>query len=186
MGRCRGNVWIDDPHPDGHPGIVQALVILCVDHCSSLLTGLLACAICPLQLIQNTAGQLVFNLPTFYHTTAFLCTLQWFLLDARIPIKSLLLAYSAGNGFGQSCIQDMVRPDSPARATLRSMTHMACSSLNSSGDPSCRSTTSRQFEVLAPRWWNELPADIRGYWMRERHTHKVIHGMYFYLTYNKR
>ena len=41
--------------------LVQALVISRLDYCSSLLAG-------PLQLIQNAAARLVFNLPKCSHS----------------------------------------------------------------------------------------------------------------------
>ena len=52
--------------------LVQALVISRLDYCNSLLAGLPARAIRPLQLIQNAAARLVFNQPKFSHTTPLL------------------------------------------------------------------------------------------------------------------
>ncbi|KAJ8410432.1 hypothetical protein AAFF_G00193360 [Aldrovandia affinis] len=49
--------------------LVQALVISRLDYCNSLLAGLPACAIKPLQLVQNAAARLVFNQPKFTHVT---------------------------------------------------------------------------------------------------------------------
>ena len=43
--------------------LVHAMVISRLDYCNSLLASLPACAIQPLQLIQNAAARLVFNLP---------------------------------------------------------------------------------------------------------------------------
>ena len=43
--------------------LVQALVISHLDSCNSLQAGLPACAIKPLQHIQNAAARLVFNQP---------------------------------------------------------------------------------------------------------------------------
>ena len=45
--------------------LIQTSVISKLDYCNSLLTGLPACALEPLQLIQNAAARLVFNQPKF-------------------------------------------------------------------------------------------------------------------------
>ena len=47
--------------------LVQAMVISRLDYCNCLLANLPAYAIQPLQLIQNAAACLVFNLPKFSH-----------------------------------------------------------------------------------------------------------------------
>ena len=46
--------------------LFQALVLSRLDYCNSLLAGLPASAIRPLQLIQNAAARLVFNAPQTY------------------------------------------------------------------------------------------------------------------------
>ena len=137
--------------------LVQALVISRLDYCNSLLAGLPASAIRPLQLIQNAAARLVFNQPKFSHTTPLLRSLHWLPVAARIRFKTLVLAYHAVNGSGPVYIQDMVKLYTPARS-LRS------ASANQLVAPSLRakhSSKSRLFAVLAPKWWNELPIDIR-------------------------
>ena len=48
--------------------LVQAIVLSRLDYCNSLLAGLLASAIRPLQLIQNAAARLIFNVPRYTHT----------------------------------------------------------------------------------------------------------------------
>ena len=52
--------------------LVQALLISHLDYCNSLLAGLSASAIRPLQLIQNAAARLVFNQPKFTQTSPLL------------------------------------------------------------------------------------------------------------------
>uniref|UniRef100_A0A8C2X723 Ferric-chelate reductase 1 n=1 Tax=Cyclopterus lumpus TaxID=8103 RepID=A0A8C2X723_CYCLU len=88
--------------------LVQALVISRLDYCNSLLAGLPANAIRPLQLIQNAAARLVFNRPKFTHTTPLLRDLHWLPVAARIRFKTLVLAYRAANRSGPVYIQDMV------------------------------------------------------------------------------
>ena len=103
------------------------------------------------------AARLVFNQPKFCHTTPLLRSLHWLPVAARIRFKTLVLAYHAVNGSGPVYIQDMVKLYTPARS-LRS------ASANQLVAPSLRakhSSKSRLFAVLAPKWWNELPIDIR-------------------------
>ncbi|XP_071063220.1 uncharacterized protein, partial [Pseudochaenichthys georgianus] len=140
--------------------LVQVLVISRLDYCNSLLAGLPACAIRPLQLIQNAAARLVFNLPKCSHTTPLLRCLHWLPITARIHFKTLVLAYHAANGSGPSYIQDMVKPYTPARA-LRSASTKRLAAPSLRRGPKFPSAKTRGFAILAPKWWNELPIDIR-------------------------
>ena len=73
--------------------LVQALVISRIDYCNSLLAGLPACTFKPLQMIQNAAARLVFNLPKTAHVALLLISLHWLPVAARTKFKALLLAY---------------------------------------------------------------------------------------------
>ncbi|KAJ8372143.1 hypothetical protein AAFF_G00294270 [Aldrovandia affinis] len=90
-----------------------------------------ACAIKPLQLVQNAAARLVFNQPKFTHVTLYspLCTGSP--IAARIRFKPL-------------------RSASAGRLTAPSLRA-----------PGSRSSRSRLFSVLVPRWWNDLPQLVR-------------------------
>ncbi|KAJ8379879.1 hypothetical protein SKAU_G00006570 [Synaphobranchus kaupii] len=67
--------------------LVQTMVTSRLDYCNSLLASLPACAILPLQLIQNAAARLVFNLPKFSHVTPLLRSLHWLPVAARIRFR---------------------------------------------------------------------------------------------------
>ncbi|MCJ8738156.1 hypothetical protein PDJAM_G00032410 [Pangasius djambal] len=127
--------------------LVQSLVISRLDYCNSLLAGLPLSAIRLLQLIQNAAARLVFNLPKFSHTAPFLCSLHWLPVAARIRFKTLMLAYKAKNGPAPTYLKALITP------------HVAPCSLRSSSTarlvpPSLRVQgrhASRVFSVLSPR-----------------------------------
>ena len=98
--------------------LVQSLVISRLDYCNSLLAGLPASAIKPLQRIQNAAARLVFNLPKFSHVTPLFRDLHWLPVVARIKFKTIL-AYKAVDGTAPAYLQALLKPHTPARS-LRS------------------------------------------------------------------
>ncbi|KAK3522209.1 hypothetical protein QTP70_032778 [Hemibagrus guttatus] len=81
--------------------------------------GLPLNAIRPLQMIQNAAAPLVFNLPKFSHTTPLLRSLHWLPVAARIRFKTLMLAYKAKNGPAPSYLKALITPRTAPRS-LRS------------------------------------------------------------------
>ncbi|XP_064877885.1 uncharacterized protein LOC135572926, partial [Oncorhynchus nerka] len=139
--------------------LIQALVISRLDYCNSLLAGLPACAIKPLQLIQNAAAHLVFNLPKFSHVTPLLRSLHWLPVEARIRYKTMVLAYGAVRGTAPQYLQALIRPYTQTRA-LRSSTSGLLASLPLR-KYSSRAAQSKLFAALAPQWWNKLPHDAR-------------------------
>ena len=147
--------------------LVQALVIKHLDYCNSLLAGLPAGALQLLQLIQNAAARLVFNLPKFTHTTLlpslvtsgcphpfqetnhlheFNMERFWkrFLKDFDIRVSAVtpVLAYRAANGSGPVYIQDTVKPYTPARP-------LCSASANWLAAPSLRTNHSTKSQLLA-------------------------------------
>ena len=124
-----------------------------------LLASLPAYAIQPLQLIQNAAARLVFNLPKFSHITPLLWSLHWLPVATRIRFKVLTLAYAAANKTAPHYLQDSLHAYTPARplhsaATCR-LAHPASHVTVS------RSSQLRSFSTLVPQWWNDLPIPIR-------------------------
>ena len=131
-----------------------------LDYCNSLLAGLPASAIKPFQHIQNAAALLVFNLPKFSHVTPLFRDLHWLPVAARIRFKTMVLIYKAVNETAMTCLQVLVRPHALARAlrVTTSTSRLVPPSLRASKG---RTAKSQLFSVLAPLWWNDLPADVR-------------------------
>lgn len=135
--------------------LVQAMVISRLDYCNALLTGLPACAIKPLQMIQNAAARLVFNQPKRAHVTPLLKELHWLPVSARTKFKSLTLAYRVLSGEAPSYLGELI------------MAYAAPRKLRSSGErrlalPPVLPKQSRLFSWVVPRCWNRLPCATRA------------------------
>ncbi|KAK0145530.1 hypothetical protein N1851_015555 [Merluccius polli] len=109
----------------------------------------------------NNNPDLVMKLPKFSHVTPPLFRdLRWLPVAARIRFKTMVLTYKAVNGTAPTYLQALVRSHGPARA-LRATT-----SARQLVPPSLRASKgctakSQLFSVLAPLWWNKLPADVK-------------------------
>src|SRR4029434_2754475 len=79
------------------------------DYCNALLTGLPACVVKPLQMIQNAAARLVFNQTKRAPVTRLLIELHWLPVAARIKFKSLMLAYRVLTGTAPTYLNALVR-----------------------------------------------------------------------------
>src|SRR4029434_2734174 len=99
--------------------LVQTLVSSRLDYCNTLLTGLPACVVKPLQMIQNAAARLVLNQTKRAHVTPLLIELHWLPVAARIKFKSLMLAYRVLTGSAPTYLNALVRANVTPR-TLRS------------------------------------------------------------------
>ncbi|XP_076155180.1 uncharacterized protein LOC143138640 [Alosa pseudoharengus] len=135
--------------------LVQAIVISRLDYCNALLTGLPACAVKPLQMIQNAAARLVYNQPKRAHVTPLLIQLHWLPMAARIKFKALTLAYKVVSGSAPTYLNAFIQTYATSRP-LRSSDERRLAL------PPVRSGQSKLFSSVVPRWWNTLPVPTRA------------------------
>ncbi len=96
--------------------LIQALVLSRLDYCNTLLAGLPASSIKPLQLIQNAAAALIFNEPKITHVTPLFINLHWLPIAAHIKFKAIMFAFKTTSGsaplylkHGSSCLVSTVQ-----------------------------------------------------------------------------
>ncbi|KAG5271158.1 hypothetical protein AALO_G00176540 [Alosa alosa] len=85
------------------------------DYCNALLTGLPACAVKPLQMIQNAAARLVYNQPKKGTCYPLLIQLHWLPMAARIKFKSLTLAYKVVSGSAPTYLNALIQTYTTSR-----------------------------------------------------------------------
>ncbi len=135
--------------------LVQALVLSKLDYCNALLVGLPDSSIKPLQLIQNAAARLIFNVPKIMHVTPLFINLHWLQIAARITFKALMFAYRTTSGSASLFLNSLLQTYMPSRS-------LCSASEQRITVPSQRGTKSLSptFSLTVPIWWTDLPNSI--------------------------
>lgn len=136
--------------------LIHAFVSSRLDNCNSLLIGIPLNLLHKLQRVQNTAARIVTRQNKHDSIREILKQLHWLPVRQRIMYKALCLTFKCVHGSAPAYLSDLVQIYIPSRG-LRSTGQMLLLQR--------RSTTKlygdRQFAVAAPKWWNELPAELR-------------------------
>ncbi len=138
-----------------------------LDYCNALLGGCPASSINKLQnAVQNAVARVLTVLRKYDQITPILqsLSLHWLPIKFRIRYKILLLAYKALNDLAPAYLTNLLSGYNPTRS-LRSQ---------NSGllvVPRIAKSTKggKTFSYLAPKLWNSLPDNVRGF----RHTLSV-------------
>ena len=138
--------------------LVHAFIISRLDGFNSLLFGLPASYVKPLQRVQNAAAKLVFKARKYDSVTPLLHSLHWLPVSHRIKFKILLVTFKCLRTDTPQYLAELLSVYNPTR-TLRSkadgiLLSVPKSRLKSLGD--------RSFAYSAPTLWNSLPSEIRS------------------------
>ncbi|XP_078103106.1 uncharacterized protein LOC144515831 [Sander vitreus] len=141
--------------PPAAEKLIHAFISSRLDYCNSLLLGISSTNINRLQLVQNSAAQLITRSKSWHHITPVLKQLHWLPISHRITYKILVLTYKALHHLAPSYLTDLLSQEISLRSTSAGLLCIQKSNLHSFGD--------RAFSRAAPRLWNSLPQEIRTY-----------------------
>jgi len=138
--------------------LVTTLVLSRLDHCNTVLAGLPATTLAPLQRILHAAARTVLDLKLGDHVTPALKELHWLPITERIQYKLCLLSHKMFVGNALDYIASLLTPasDIPSRSSLRSSSNCDLVVPRTS-----LKTGDRALSVAAPRAWNRLPTDLK-------------------------
>src|SRR5688572_4614604 len=139
--------------------LVHAFVTSRIDHCCSILVGLLLGVLGRLDRVLRSAARLIGRIPKFGSVSAYMRDeLNWLPVDQRIPYRVAALVSRCILGCAPSYLRDLCRPvsDVVARRALRSAT------MGQLLIPRARLTARqrRAFSVVGPSIWNDLPSEL--------------------------
>ena len=139
--------------------LVSALVISRIDYCNSVLYGLPAITLAPLQRVLHAAVRLVANLGyRNHHVTPAMKELHWLPIAYRIRYKLCLMMHVAVNKRSPAYITDTLVPTSSLLHRERLRSHKS----ESVEVPRVRTEFGRRpFSIAGPTVWNALPNNVR-------------------------
>jgi len=127
-----------------------------LDYCNSVLAGLPASTLAPLQRVLHSAARLVKHLKKSDHVTSTLVDLHWLPIKQRVNYKLCCHVHKVSIGHAPAYLSDMLAAcaDIPSFSSLRT---------SSSGDYVIPRLTfsERAFAVSAPLAWNNFPLKLK-------------------------
>ena len=141
--------------------VVRSLILSRLDYGNVLLLGTNKSEIARLQQLQNWAARLIFCSSKYEHTSPLLQQLHWLPINERIHFKAMLYIYKCLNGLAPSYLTPLCPLYQARREGLRSVSDTT--HLNEVlFDKRCLiSAANKTFSYSAPKFWNQLPANIR-------------------------
>jgi hypothetical protein len=141
---------------DATKTLIHAFVTSHLDYSNSLLIDLPKCDITKLQSTQNSAVKLIYMKTKYEHVTPLLIEAHWLPIAYRSVFKILLFVFKCVHNVAPAYLRDMITFVSYDRYMLRSVEdkklkpHRTRTKLGE-----------RSFRSAGPRYWNDLPAEIR-------------------------
>ena len=161
---CRASFFHIRPLRHVHPSLTEerANVVACahvqsqVDYANSLHTGMSSVNFDKLQLMQNTLARVATLTRKRDHIQPSLKRLHWLPICQCVDFKVALLTYSIRYSGEPQHLNSLLMDYKPTRSLRSAEEHLLVV-------PRTKlSSTSQAFSVAAPKFWNNLPLDIRN------------------------
>ena len=138
--------------------VVSGLVLSHLDYSNAILVNLPSNAIHKMQRVQNMAACIVLQDKQESSTTRYLQKLHWLPIKLMIKFKILTLVYKCINNQAPSYLQNLLT----VNPTSNRPTH-SNSKYKQLVVPFTKRKTfaDRSFSVVSPKYWNELPNELR-------------------------
>ena len=137
--------------------LANALVISKLDYCNSLFTDIREKDLMKLQRVQNCLARIVHRAPRFSPSAPLRSSLHWLPINERIDFKVGLIAYKTLSCGMPKYIHDLltIRNSGKNLRTDNGKCLEVPKGIRTAAG-------SRAFSVYAPKFWNDLPLDIRN------------------------
>ena len=139
--------------------LASGIVLSHLDYGNTLYSGLPKKDIYKLQRTQSMCAKVVTKRSKYDSATEALKTLNWLPVDLRVTFKVLSLVHQCVYGGAPSYLMDLIATRPQRRSGLRSnddntLLTVPFTKRKTYGD--------RSFSVIGPKWWNDLPCDLRS------------------------
>ena len=128
--------------------LVHAIVSSRLDYCNLLLLGVNKSVINKFQKVQNTAARMIAKLRKYESVRETLKDLHWLRVEERVIFKLLVFVFKCINGLAPSTITELISIKNPQTVLLHETNFKS-------------SHGRRSFSYCAPKYWNNLPMNIR-------------------------
>lgn len=143
---------------DAAETLALGIVMSHIDYANAIFVGLPQSSMMKLQRVQNMAVRVVLgDNARDMRTVQCLKLLHWLPVRLRVKFKILVIVYKALNNLGPNYIRAMLTLSAAMRTTRSNSLYQKLEVPNTKR----KIFADRTFSVQGPRWWNELPNDLK-------------------------